>query len=103
MQLNAGAGKTMAPRSWMTCVPPYRTLFHFTEEVVRLSSMPRVLDELRAQLPGDVVTDDPDRMEKYRRDRADDPCAGTPLAVVRAESTEHVQCALRWASRHRVA
>ena len=65
--------------------------------------MSQALDELRAVLPRGVLIDEPDRMEKYRRDRADDPAAGVPLAVVRAESAEHVQSALRWASRHRVA
>jgi glycolate oxidase len=55
---------------------------------------------LVAELPDGVAITDPARLDKYRRDRADDPAAGLPLAVVRAERTEHVQAALRWASRH---
>jgi glycolate oxidase len=58
--------------------------------------------ELTAVLPDGVVVTDGARLDKYRRDRADDPGAGMPVAVVRAERTEHVQAALRWASRHRV-
>ncbi|WP_250282340.1 MULTISPECIES: FAD-linked oxidase C-terminal domain-containing protein [unclassified Frankia] len=60
------------------------------------------LAELVDALPAGVVVTDPDLLEKYRRDRAADPAAGMPLAAVRAESTEHVQAALRWAARHRV-
>ncbi|MBM9469474.1 FAD-binding oxidoreductase [Nakamurella leprariae] len=60
-----------------------------------------VLD-LVAALPDDVVVTDPVRTDKYRWDRAMDPDAGVPLAVVRAESTEHVQVAVRWAARHGV-
>nr|WP_235947855.1 FAD-binding oxidoreductase [Candidatus Frankia alpina] len=59
--------------------------------------------ELVDTLPAGVVVTDPDLLEKYRRDRAADPLAGQPLAAVRAESTEHVQIAVRWAARHRVA
>jgi glycolate oxidase len=62
-----------------------------------------VLDELVAALPDGVVITDAVLTDKYRWDRAVDPDAGTPAAVVRAESTEHVQTALRWASEHRVA
>jgi glycolate oxidase len=58
--------------------------------------------ELIAELGDDVVITDPDRVDKYRMDRAFDPNAGVPLAVVRAECTEHVQTALRWATAHRV-
>ncbi|MGQ0625620.1 MAG: FAD-binding oxidoreductase [Sporichthyaceae bacterium] len=58
---------------------------------------------LVAALPTGVVITDPARVEKYRFDRAADPSAGVPLAVVRAESTEHVQSALRWASEYRIA
>jgi glycolate oxidase len=60
------------------------------------------LAELAAALPAGVVTTDGDQLQKYRYDRARDPAAGTPLAAVRAESAQHVQTALRWASRHRV-
>lgn len=61
------------------------------------------VDELIAALPGDVVVTDAERTDKYRWDRANDPRAGVPLAVVRAESTEHVQTAVRWAAKHGVA
>src|SRR5690606_32569899 len=54
-----------------------------------------LLDELG---PGAVVTN-ADSLEAYRRDRAEDPDAGTPLAVVRATSTEDVQAAVRIAAR----
>ena len=61
------------------------------------------VDELVASLPPDAVVCDPDRMEKYRWDRANDPAAGVPLVVVRASGTEDVQAAVRWAARHGVA
>jgi len=54
-------------------------------------------------LTDDVVVTDPARMEKYRRDRANDPGAGTPLAVVRARTTEDVQAAVRFAAEHGIA
>jgi glycolate oxidase len=53
-------------------------------------------------LDGDALVTDPVRMEKYRRDRAEDPGAGMPLAVVRAGSTADVSAAVAWAARHRV-
>jgi glycolate oxidase len=58
------------------------------------------LAELVAELGGDVVVTDAERMEKYRWDRANDPDAGVPLAVVRAGSTEEVQAAVRFAAAH---
>ena len=57
---------------------------------------------LLAELPDDAVLVDPDRMAGYRWDRANDPAAGLPLAVVRATSTEDVQAVLRFAAAHRV-
>jgi glycolate oxidase len=57
-----------------------------------------LLDELGAE----VVVTDPARMDKYRWDRANDPDAGVPLAVVRAGSTEDVQAAVRFAAAHGV-
>ncbi len=42
------------------------------------------------------------RTEKYRWDRSQDPHAGTPLAVVRAEDASQVQAAVRWAAEHGV-
>ncbi|MBX6387559.1 MAG: FAD-binding protein [Frankia sp.] len=61
-----------------------------------------ILGELVGALPPGVVATAPELLDKYRRDRAADPNAGMPVAAVRAESTEHVQTTLRWASRHRV-
>jgi glycolate oxidase len=60
------------------------------------------LEELVAALPDGVVLLDPDGLDKYRWDRALDPAAARPMAAVRAESTAHVQTALRWAYRHHV-
>jgi glycolate oxidase len=60
------------------------------------------LRELVGALPVGVVATEPELLEKYRRDRSGDPAPGTPLAAVRAESTAHVQTAVRWAARHRV-
>lgn len=54
-------------------------------------------------LPGDCVVVDPDNMAGYRWDRANDPEAGMPLAVVRATTTEHVQIAVRFAAEHGLA
>lgn len=52
--------------------------------------------------PGSVITD-PEGMGGYRWDRALDPNAGTPLAVVRATSTEDVQTTVRFAAEHKIA
>jgi glycolate oxidase len=60
------------------------------------------LSELAGAMPGGVVITDADRIEKYRMDRAFDPTAGMPVAVVRAENTAHVQATLRWAGVHGV-
>jgi glycolate oxidase len=57
---------------------------------------------LIAELGDDVVITDADRVDKYRWDRANDPGAGNPLAVVRARSTEDVQAAVRFAAAHAV-
>lgn len=56
------------------------------------------LDELVAQLPEGAAITDPVKTEAYRRDRAEDPAAGTPAAVVRATSTEDVQAVVRFAA-----
>lgn len=61
-----------------------------------------VREQLLADLGPDVVVVDPDRMSGYRYDRANDPKAGTPVAIVRAESTEDVQTAVRVAGAHGV-
>lgn len=56
------------------------------------------LEELTSALPEGCVITDPATIENYRWDRANDPDAGTPLAVVRAESTEDVQVTVRFAA-----
>ena len=61
-----------------------------------------ILDSLIADLPDGMVVTDPTITEGYRQDRALDPSAGKPLAVVRPLTTEHVQIVMRWASAHRV-
>lgn len=61
------------------------------------------LPMLISELPEGVVVTDPDILASYRQDRAADPAAGTPLAVVRPTRTEEVQTILRWASAHQVA
>lgn len=58
-----------------------------------------VMAALRAALPAGVLVTDPVSMEAYRWDRALDPDAGIPLAVVRATSTAQVQEVVRIAAR----
>jgi glycolate oxidase len=60
------------------------------------------VDELATSLPDGVIVTDAERVEKYRHDRFEDLLAGVPCAVVRAETAEQVQVALRWATAHRV-
>jgi len=62
-----------------------------------------MLAELSAELPDGTVVTDPDILASYRQDRASDPNAGTPLAVVRPLRTEEVQTVMRWATKHHVA
>lgn len=69
---------------------------------IALSGGPAALEELRLALPSDVVCTDPGLMESYRQDRALDPAAGMPLAVVLPSTTEQVQVAMRWAAKHQV-
>ena len=61
-----------------------------------------VLDGLISNLPDGMVVTDPAVTEGYRQDRAFDPSAGKPLAVVRPLRTEEVQTVLRWATANRV-
>ena len=49
------------------------------------------VDLLLGALPAGTVITDPASVDAYRRDRANDPDAGVPAAVVRATSTEDVQ------------
>ena len=55
-------------------------------------------ERLIAALPDGSVITDPASMDAYRWDRANDPGAGVPLAVVRATSTEDVQAVVRLAA-----
>ena len=57
---------------------------------------------LTAELPAGTVVTDPDILASYRQDRAADPDAGTPLAVVRPRRTEEVQTVLRWATKNQI-
>ena len=59
-----------------------------------------LLSSLSAELPEGSLVTDPDRMSNYRWDRANDPSAGTPLAVAKVTSTADVQAVLRFASSH---
>ncbi|ALJ18652.1 FAD-binding oxidoreductase [Microbacterium sp. No. 7] len=59
---------------------------------------PHTLDELIDALPPGAVITDPASMDAYRWDRANDPAAGVPLAVVRATCTDDVQAAVRFAA-----
>jgi glycolate oxidase len=59
--------------------------------------------DLASCIPNVSVLTDPDVIESYRRDRAGDPDAGRPLAVVRATCTEDVQAVMRWASAANIA
>ncbi len=67
-----------------------------------MASDPDTLADLIDALPEGVVVTDPDKVEKYRWDRSQDPATGTPMAVVRAEDAAQVQAAVRWAAAHRV-
>ena len=60
------------------------------------------LAELIGELPDGMVVTDPAITDSYRQDRALDPSAGKPMAVVRPLRTEDVQTVLRWATQHRV-
>jgi glycolate oxidase len=57
---------------------------------------------LIADLPDGMVVTDPTITEGYRQDRAFDPSAGKPLAVVRPRRTKEVQTVLRWATANGV-
>ncbi|WP_019933007.1 FAD-binding oxidoreductase [Nocardia sp. BMG111209] len=60
------------------------------------------VNSLAALLPDGVVVTDPDILGGYRQDRAQDPDAGMPVALVRPVSTEQVAAVVRWAHEHRV-
>ncbi len=58
----------------------------------------QTLDELVTSLPPGSVITDPASMDAYRWDRANDPDAGVPLAVIRVTSTDEVQTVIRFAA-----
>jgi glycolate dehydrogenase FAD-linked subunit len=60
--------------------------------------MSDVVERLRQALPAEALVTDADRMESYRYDRAMFCPAGTPLVVVLARETAHVQAAVRIAA-----
>lgn len=60
------------------------------------------ISTLAAALPEHMVVTDPDILDGYRRDRAQDPAAGTPLALVRPTTTAQVQTVVRWCGEHGV-
>ena len=68
-----------------------------------MSAAAQELAPLIAALPDGVVIADPDNMGGYRWDRALDPNAGIPLAVVLASTTQDVQAVVRFAAEHRIA
>ncbi len=59
-------------------------------------------DGLVEALPIGTVVTDPGICAGYRQDRALDPEAGLPMAVVRARSTADVVAAVRWCAENRV-
>ncbi|MCX2966116.1 FAD-binding oxidoreductase [Gordonia aquimaris] len=59
-------------------------------------------ESLAADLPQGMVVTDPDILGAYRQDRAQDPAAGTPLALVRPTTTAEVQATVRWCAHHRI-
>lgn len=61
-----------------------------------------VLSALSDALPAEAIVTDPNSMDAYRWDRANDPDAGMPLAIVRATSTEDVQTVVRIAAAAKV-
>jgi glycolate oxidase len=61
------------------------------------------LAELIRLFPEGAVMSDPDAMGGYRLDRANDPGAGIPLAVVFVSSTEDVQTVVRFAGPRNIA
>ncbi|MFT4393462.1 FAD-binding oxidoreductase [Gordonia lacunae] len=57
---------------------------------------------LADSLPDGMVVTDADILAGYRQDRAADPTAGTPLALVRPTTTEQVQNTVRWCAANGV-
>ncbi|ACY23407.1 FAD linked oxidase domain protein [Gordonia bronchialis DSM 43247] len=59
------------------------------------------LTGLMSELPDGMVVTDPDILAGYRQDRANDPDAGTPLALIRPTTTVEVQTAVRWCAENK--
>ena len=59
------------------------------------------LTGLMSELPDGMVVTDPDILAGYRQDRANDPDAGTPLALIRPTTTAEVQTAVRWCAENK--
>jgi glycolate oxidase len=62
----------------------------------------RILAELATILPPAAVLTEPDATAPYRQDRAFDPDAGVPLAIVTPTTTAQVQQIVRLAAAHRI-
>ena len=60
------------------------------------------IDELRSQLPADVLVTDPAVTIGYARDQATWAPSGTPAALVRPRTTAEVQRVVRACLAHRV-
>jgi glycolate oxidase len=60
------------------------------------------IDDLVRQLPDGTVVTDEVRLDKYRRDRSQDPDVGMPLAAVRPASVEEIQTVVRFAAKHQI-
>lgn len=65
---------------------------------MQLSGFVELRDALLSALPEGAVVTSPESLEAYRWDRAEDPRAALPAAVVRAETTDQVQTAVRIAA-----
>ncbi|BBY46659.1 putative oxidoreductase (plasmid) [Mycolicibacterium arabiense] len=68
-----------------------------------VSSTSLDLTPLESVLPEGCLITDPARTDKYRWDRALDPNAGVPMAVVRATCTADVQAAVSFAAARGIA
>jgi glycolate oxidase len=60
------------------------------------------IDDLVHQLPDGTIVTDEVRLDKYRRDRSQDPDVGMPLAAVRPTSVEEIQTVVRYAAKHQI-
>lgn len=72
------------------------------DAVVTSAAAPNLAPLIAALPDGSIITN-ADNMGGYRWDRALDPDAGMPLAVVLATTTEDVQAVVRFAGEHHIA